>query len=165
MSLLDKQKAKAAAENAPQGPNDNNKANQNNILQHGLQEPAKEEEYIYALVGLDNFSLHLGGETVVAENKKIVLNEAQNNELQALIRKGRYDISQHLRRLDIKEAERLAREHLESLRNKSGAHRGASSTASHHEAMAQVGADQPRNLDVIEEEALHGGDGPLKDPV
>lgn len=152
MSLLDKNKAKIEAGAAKPAP----------VAEKAEVEEPKEPEFLYAVTGgLAEFTLNLSTGTVKSVLGRMSLNEEQHKELQKLLKSGRPDISQHLQLVDLSEAERIAKEHMAATRVQ--AHRGASSTASAHLLTQEIAKDEIRNLDVIEEEVLHAGDGPLAD--
>lgn len=127
------------------------------------EELPREGEVIYALLnGLESYSIQLTSGEVCAVRGQLRMSIEQDQELQALLKKGRPDIMQNIKRLDFDEAERIAKQHME--RSQQQASRGASSSSDKHRLAEQLAGDKPRNLDVIEEGVLHGEDASqLKD--
>lgn len=99
-----------------------------------------EKTYRYAVLNVDEFTMHLAGELVVSENKVFTVNEAQNNELKKLIEsRKRPDITQNLQLIDQDAAEKIAREHM-------AAHRGAASQGAHNSTTAKMDSNNGRDL-------------------
>lgn len=90
----------------------------------------KSKTFSYATKN-DGFSMWLDGEHVHAKNKVLTLTQKQHDELQALIRKGRHDISSELTYLDTEAAEAVAREYLASRPAAAHAGAGNSNTGKH----------------------------------
>ena len=152
MSLMDKLNKPQSPEIGKPDPTDTFVAEQ----QNKSDEMPKEGETIYILnPGFDSMTLQLTSGEVVSENRQFRLSASQEVELQALLKKGRPDIVQAIKKLDFKEAEAIARAHIAQQQNKQAGSRGASSSADKHRLAEELAKDQPRNLDVIEEDAVH----------
>lgn len=139
-----------------------------------LDEPKNDEtnnnlpkEYLYSTPNADNYTIQLTDENVTAYRGVLTVSQAQHDEIQKLITKHkRFDISQNIVLLDPEAAERIAKAHMEAESKKRAAARGASSTMNHHALEDALVADRKpgdalRNLDVVEEDAIHADDSKL----
>lgn len=94
---------------------------------HNLAEAKDDRPHAYSTPQSPNFAVQLSGGTVTSHKGVLRLTDAENDELEKLIKAGRPDLTQNLVPLKMAEAEAMARA---DIARKAAAHRGGTSTAS-----------------------------------
>lgn len=83
-----------------------------------IVDAAVEYPHLYSATHSEAFKIQLSSGEVQAKDGLLKLNEAQHKELQKLIASGRPDIAQNLVHLDPEAAAKVAKAHMEAMKNK-----------------------------------------------